>query len=224
MIDIASYSKSYQVYQLSVVWYSDKMSTFNGVWNSQSGRSTHLIVIKWKHFPRYWLFVRGIQRSPVSSPDKGQWRGALVFYSIFVWINGSVNNREGLFALPSAYAHGNYILLIDEDCWIHLIFFCQNTFSKSADKTWTCIYVEPDSIWGQTFCYMLQYSFLLLKLWIGLSLCKQIDISLVYMALMGLSCYRRWFEKLSKLALRTGIIVSIFNIFIVEISIVTPYY
>ena len=32
-------------------------------------------VIKWKHFPRYWLFVRGIHRWPVNSPHKGQWRG-----------------------------------------------------------------------------------------------------------------------------------------------------
>ena len=29
-------------------------------------------VIKWKHFPRYWSFVRGIRRSPVNSPHKGQ--------------------------------------------------------------------------------------------------------------------------------------------------------
>ena len=35
--------------------------------------------IKWKHFPRYWPFVRGIHRSPVNSPHKGQWRGALMF-------------------------------------------------------------------------------------------------------------------------------------------------
>ena len=34
-------------------------------------------VIKWKHFPRYWQFVRAIHRSPVNS--KGQWRGALMF-------------------------------------------------------------------------------------------------------------------------------------------------
>ena len=31
-------------------------------------------VIKWKHFPRYWPFVRGIHRSPVNSRHKGQWR------------------------------------------------------------------------------------------------------------------------------------------------------
>ena len=45
-------------------------------------------------FPRYWPFVRGIHRSPVNSPHKGQWRGALVFYLICVWINAWVNNRE----------------------------------------------------------------------------------------------------------------------------------
>ena len=51
-------------------------------------------VIKWKHFPRYWPFVRGIHRSPVNSPHKGQWRGALMFSLICVWINGWVNNGK----------------------------------------------------------------------------------------------------------------------------------
>ena len=36
------------------------------------GRKGHDDVIKWKHFPRYWPFVRGIHRSPVNSPHKGQ--------------------------------------------------------------------------------------------------------------------------------------------------------
>ena len=56
--------------------------------------SLHDDVLKWKHFPRYWPFVRGIHRSPVNSPHKGQWRGALMFSLICVWINGWVNNRE----------------------------------------------------------------------------------------------------------------------------------
>ena len=43
----------------------------------------HDAVIKWKHFPRYWPFVRGIHRSPVNSPHKGQWRGALMFSLIY---------------------------------------------------------------------------------------------------------------------------------------------
>ena len=51
-------------------------------------------VIKWKHFPRYWPFVRGIHRSPVNSPHKGQWRGALMFTLMCARINGWVNNRE----------------------------------------------------------------------------------------------------------------------------------
>ena len=51
-------------------------------------------VIKWQDFPRYWPFVRGIHRSPVNSPHKGQWRGALMFSLICVWIKGWVNNSE----------------------------------------------------------------------------------------------------------------------------------
>ena len=51
-------------------------------------------VIKWKHFPRYCPFVRGIHRSPVNSLHKGQWRGALMFSLICVSINGWVNNCE----------------------------------------------------------------------------------------------------------------------------------
>ena len=42
--------------------------------------SAHDDVIKWKHFPRYWSFVRGIHRSPVNSPHEGQWRGALWWF------------------------------------------------------------------------------------------------------------------------------------------------
>ena len=53
----------------------------------------HDDVIKWKHFPRYWPFVRGIHRSPVNSPHKGRWSGALMFYLICAWINAWVNNR-----------------------------------------------------------------------------------------------------------------------------------
>ena len=52
----------------------------------------HEDVIKWKHVPRYWPFVRGIHMSLVNSPHKGQWRGALMFSLICTWINGWVNN------------------------------------------------------------------------------------------------------------------------------------
>ena len=52
----------------------------------------------WRHqmenFPRYWPFVRGIHRSPVDSPHKGQWRGASMFSFICAWPNGWANNME----------------------------------------------------------------------------------------------------------------------------------
>ena len=37
---------------------------------------------------------RGVHRSPVNSPHKGQWRGILMFSLIRPWINGWVNTRE----------------------------------------------------------------------------------------------------------------------------------
>ena len=55
---------------------------------------SHDDVIKWKHFPRYWPFVREIHRSPVNFPHKGHWRGALMFTFICDRMNGLVNNRE----------------------------------------------------------------------------------------------------------------------------------
>ena len=54
----------------------------------------HDDVIKWKHFPRYWPFVRGIHRSPVNSPHKSQWHGALVLSLICAWTNGWANHRH----------------------------------------------------------------------------------------------------------------------------------
>ena len=66
----------------------------SGQWNTNQGSfwdnfyqlfpdlyaTLHDDVIKWKHFPRYWPFVRGIHRSAVNSPHKGQWRGTLMFF------------------------------------------------------------------------------------------------------------------------------------------------
>ena len=64
------------------------------IYSSNSVTGLHNDVIKWKHFLRYWPFVRGIHRSPVNSTHKGQWRKALMFSLICVWINGWVSNRK----------------------------------------------------------------------------------------------------------------------------------
>ena len=57
-------------------------------------QNVHDDVIKWKHFPRYWPFVRGIHRWPGNSPHKGHWRGALMFSLVWHWTDEWVNNRD----------------------------------------------------------------------------------------------------------------------------------
>ena len=54
----------------------------------------HDDVIKWKHFPRYWPFVRGIHRLPVNSRQKSQWWGTLIFSLIWAWTNSWANNGD----------------------------------------------------------------------------------------------------------------------------------
>ena len=71
----------------------------------------HDDVIKWKHFPRNWPFVRGIHRSPVNSLHKGQWRGALMFTLICARINDWVNNR-GAGDLRRYRAHYDVIVML----------------------------------------------------------------------------------------------------------------
>ena len=70
-------------------WNGKHLQTFSNVFSW-----IHDDVIKWKHFLRYWPFVRGIHWSPVNSPHKGQWCGALMFCLICVWINSWINNRK----------------------------------------------------------------------------------------------------------------------------------
>ena len=73
---------------------------------------THDDVIRWKHFPRYLHFVRGIHRSPMNSQRKHQWRGA--FQLMFSWIctrnNSWVNNGDAG-DLRRYRAHYNVIVM-----------------------------------------------------------------------------------------------------------------
>ena len=55
----------------------------------------------WRHQMETFSALRALcagnspgTRSPVNSPLKGQWRGALMFSLICVWINGWVNTRK----------------------------------------------------------------------------------------------------------------------------------
>ena len=87
--------RSYGLLYLRTVEYDHYLlARSNAIYTGERHKESHDDVIKWKHFPRYWPFVRGIHRSPVNSPHKGQWRGALMFSLICVWINGWVNNSK----------------------------------------------------------------------------------------------------------------------------------
>ena len=51
-------------------------------------------IIEWTHFPRYWTFVRGIHRSPMNSPHKGQWCRALMFSLICLRLNKRLSKQS----------------------------------------------------------------------------------------------------------------------------------
>ena len=73
---VVDYFFSNKTQKLRLLSPSECFSNADAVYSTP--KKFHDDVIKWKHFPRYWSFVRGIQRPPVNSPHKGQWRGAFV--------------------------------------------------------------------------------------------------------------------------------------------------
>ena len=90
----------------------------------------HDDVIKWKHFPRYWPFVWGLNRSRVNSPHKGQWRGALMFSLICSQINCWVNNGEAG-DLRRHRAHYDVTVMQQPEVCLQC---SELTASKSADQ------------------------------------------------------------------------------------------
>ena len=105
----------------------------------------HDDVIKWRRFPRYWPFVRGIHWSPVNSPHKGQWRGALMFLWSAPWINGWVNNRE-TGDLRRHCAH--YDVTVMNASGVARWDMVENDRSCTHNKAWVCM---MGMIWGM-FC------------------------------------------------------------------------
>ena len=105
----------------------------------QTFPSNHDDVIKWKLFPRYWPFVRGIHRFRWIPYTKGQWRGALMFSLICVWINGWVNNHEAgdLRRYPVHY--------------VIIVMFCCQTTLYGCHGCPTCQAVKFDFILNSTF-------------------------------------------------------------------------
>ena len=81
--------------QTSVIWDAMMLVWRHILHGGFTGTGTvHGDVIKWKHFPRYWPFVRGFHRSSVDSPYKDQYRGAMICSLICALINGWANDRD----------------------------------------------------------------------------------------------------------------------------------
>ena len=81
-------------------------------------RITHMVrimlcfhddVIKWKHFPRYWAFVRGIYRPPVDSPTKARDAELCCFLDLRLNKRLSKQSRHRWFETPlrSLWRHCN---------------------------------------------------------------------------------------------------------------------
>ena len=116
-------------------------------------------VIKWKHFPRYWLVVRGIHRSPVNSPHKGQWRGALMFSLISAWIDGWVNNREAD-DLRRHRAHCDVIIVMK---WIQAGPKCSLVLGIGLNPGLDLFFVRD--LGGIGVCLLFHMTHMWIKLW-----------------------------------------------------------
>ena len=86
----------------------------------------------WRHqmeiFPRHWHLVRGIHRSPVNSPHKGQWRGALTFSLICV--RTAVYSHSTVSPLYSCHKNMSWVWKKIKDVmpkyWQWLVFYFQD--------------------------------------------------------------------------------------------------
>ena len=105
----------------------------------------HDDVIKWKHFPRYLPFVRGIHRSPVNPPHKGQWRGALMFTLICARINGWVNNCEAGDLRRNRAHYDVIVMVLDVTSWHVCVFRFTDPLqgeSKCPTMHWCVVFVS----------------------------------------------------------------------------------
>ena len=87
-------------------------------WHQHDTVWVHDDVIKWKHFPRYWPFVRGIHRSPVT-------RSFDVFFDLR--LNKRLSKQsQGWSDLRLNRAHCDVIVV----CWKNLLYSYRNLDSS----------------------------------------------------------------------------------------------
>ena len=117
----------------------------------------HDDVIKWKHFPHYWPFVRGIHQSLGNSPHKGQWRRTLIFSLICAWTNRWANNRD-TGDLKYHWGHVHYVTVMYFQV---RIFLCKFTlFINNVSHTKFILIWLIDKDFKQIFHLYCQHSVL----------------------------------------------------------------
>ena len=93
----------------------------------------------WRHqmetFSALLAFCAGNSPTPVNSPHKGQWRGALMFTLICARINGWVNNREAG-DLRRYRTHYDVIVMLKDDSYT-----TRNSIPSSKRLYWLCHYL-----------------------------------------------------------------------------------
>ena len=146
-----SYATNVAYHVTFEIWFSK--NSYHIRWSLLTPRPDQMLlnhhddVIKWKHFPRNWPFVRGIHRSPMNSPHKGQWRGALMFSLICDWINDWVNNRE---AGDLRRHRGHYdVIVMVKQLGLPSRIYCPHPNSQGS-HTWVSRYCSPHCLCNQT--------------------------------------------------------------------------
>ena len=108
----------------------------------------HDDVIKWKHFLRGWPYVRGIYRSPVNSPPKGQWRGALMFF-FDLRRNTRLNKQSRRWYLIRH--RGHYYVI---EMYVRLLRKCihNKPIFSEVDKSDSANYCRNPTYWIKPLC------------------------------------------------------------------------
>ena len=104
-----------------------------------------LPVPRWRHQMDTFSVLLALcaGNSPVNSPHKGQWRGALMFSLISAWLNGRVDNREAgdlrrhrahydvtVMPMPAGFCTSSEVTGIFE------VFFSRRTHSDQLHTAW----------------------------------------------------------------------------------------
>ena len=136
-------------------------------------RLYHDDVMKWKHFPRYWPFVRGIHRSAWIPLTKASDAELCCFFNlpwIYCWVNNSEagdlrRNRDhhgGTFmcmapCLMRDITHRNLHLkmCVDYNCTRYTIFTIKllHVQLKSIPGAWYIVLCQHQHIWNHIYAH-----------------------------------------------------------------------